>query len=249
MRNRGWRREARVLEEAYDLEADDEQWALRVLTELSRASDTVTAATAHAVRGGTTRLVASVGATALIAELPHAILLPVDEESSFIFALALRREATAAVRLLLQRLVPHLRTAASLRESGRGAAAGATLLKLEGGIPPRAAGLHAANAAWHDLLTGRLSRIAMRRDGRTTQVFAVRNRHAADPRALTARELSIAARCALGEANKSMAIDLGVSPVTVSNELTSAMEKLGLRSRAELVGWFGERTQPIARAS
>ena len=94
----------------------------------------------------------------------------------------------------------------------------------------------------------------MLRNAGATQVIAVRSEQGADPRALTARELSIAVRCALGEANKSNAIDLGLSPVTVSSELGSAMDKLGLISRAELVTWFGEqreraRVVPVARAS
>jgi DNA-binding CsgD family transcriptional regulator len=251
MANKRWRREARVLEAAYDLKTDDEVWALHVLVELSHTADGAEAATAHVIRGGQARLVASVGDAAIIADVPLSIHLPVDSSCAWLFSLALSRDTKLSARESLRRVIPHLRTAAGLREGGRGGASAPTLLELGHRHGVRTCRGEDVAAAWQDLLSGKLSRVALLRDGRGTHVIAVRSELGDDPRGLTSRELSIAARCAVGEANKSIAIDLGLSPVTVSAELCSAMEKLGLTSRAELVAWFGEQraAEPMARAS
>ncbi|HEX5033561.1 MAG TPA: LuxR C-terminal-related transcriptional regulator, partial [bacterium] len=56
-----------------------------------------------------------------------------------------------------------------------------------------------------------------------------------DPSAeLTRRELEVLREAALGEANKAIGYDLGVSIRTVSRRLASAMAKLGIRSRVLL---------------
>ena len=59
-----------------------------------------------------------------------------------------------------------------------------------------------------------------------------------DPKALTQRERSVAAFAAMGHQNKFIGYLLGLSTSTVSGHLGSARQKLGLRSRAELVGCF-----------
>jgi DNA-binding NarL/FixJ family response regulator len=100
-------------------------------------------------------------------------------------------------------------------------------------------------ATWSDLLHGKLSRVALLREPGTTYVLAVRSEHGRDPRRLTTRELTVAVRCAMGEAHKSIAIDLGLSPVTISTDVASAMAKLGVESRAELVSWFGQRARKV----
>jgi DNA-binding NarL/FixJ family response regulator len=56
-----------------------------------------------------------------------------------------------------------------------------------------------------------------------------------DPRALTERERVIAHLAALGKTNKLIAYELGLSPSTVATHLATALRKLGLRSRTQLV--------------
>ncbi|HKY63281.1 MAG TPA: LuxR C-terminal-related transcriptional regulator [bacterium] len=57
-------------------------------------------------------------------------------------------------------------------------------------------------------------------------------------RPLTAREREIVGRVAAGDANKVIAFDLGLSVSTVASHLASAMAKLGLVSRVQLVEKF-----------
>jgi DNA-binding CsgD family transcriptional regulator len=54
-------------------------------------------------------------------------------------------------------------------------------------------------------------------------------------RALTLRELQIIALAGMGHTNKLVAYALGISPSTVASHLKSAMKKLGVRSRLELI--------------
>lgn len=65
-----------------------------------------------------------------------------------------------------------------------------------------------------------------------------------DPKALTAREGSVLAHAALGHQNKAIGYLLGLSPSAVASHLASAQRKLGLASRAELIGIFGALFSP-----
>jgi FixJ family two-component response regulator len=61
---------------------------------------------------------------------------------------------------------------------------------------------------------------------------------------LTTRELEIARRVADGRANKFIAAELGISSRTVELHRAHVMEKLGLKSVAELVRFFVDAEQP-----
>jgi DNA-binding CsgD family transcriptional regulator len=50
------------------------------------------------------------------------------------------------------------------------------------------------------------------------------------------RETEVVTHAARGRANKWIASMLGLSPATVSQHLATAMRKLGIESRVELVG-------------
>jgi len=52
---------------------------------------------------------------------------------------------------------------------------------------------------------------------------------------LTRREHEVILRVAAGETNKAVAFDLGISGSTVANHLSSAMDKLGFKSRVRLI--------------
>lgn len=95
-----------------------------------------------------------------------------------------------------------------------------------------------ASAIWHALLDGRLA-IADRfdRDGR--RFVVVRTTSADEREALTVRERQVLAAVARGQANKRIALELGVSESTVSAALRGAAKKLGLRSRVELARILG----------
>lgn len=56
-----------------------------------------------------------------------------------------------------------------------------------------------------------------------------------DPRGLTERENQVVGYAMLGDANKMIAYRLGLSRSRVSLLLRSAMKKLGLRTRAQMV--------------
>ena len=102
-----------------------------------------------------------------------------------------------------------------------------------------------AAAAWQGLVEGRWSLIDhMECDGRRF-VLARRNEPAVqDVKALVPRERDVLAFAALGHSNKHIGYTLGIAPNTVGAHLASAMMKLGLRSRRELIAMFG----PMARA-
>ncbi len=93
---------------------------------------------------------------------------------------------------------------------------------------------------WTALVQGKWSLVDTRdSDGKR---FLVARRNAAelgDPLALRADERRVVALAARGHSVKLIAYELGLSKPTVSVRLTRALQKLGLRSRAELARCFG----------
>jgi DNA-binding CsgD family transcriptional regulator len=89
---------------------------------------------------------------------------------------------------------------------------------------------------WQALTDGRWSLVdTFDTDGKRF-VVAVRNDPRwPDPRRLAAEERQVAIAAANGHANKMIAYQLGVPESTVSTRLSSAMRKLGCRSRVELI--------------
>jgi DNA-binding CsgD family transcriptional regulator len=100
----------------------------------------------------------------------------------------------------------------------------------------RASSTSEALELWRGLVDGRWSLVDQyESDGRRYYV-AVRNPpDAIKDHALTRREAEVAAYVARGTPTKVAAYALGLDEVTVRGYLRSAMSKLGLRSRAELV--------------
>jgi DNA-binding NarL/FixJ family response regulator len=76
------------------------------------------------------------------------------------------------------------------------------------------------------------------RDGRRYLLAHRNDPDAPDPRALTLRERQVVGYVALGQSNKLIAYELGLSASTVGVLLKTAAAKLGARSRTEL-GMFG----------
>ncbi len=90
---------------------------------------------------------------------------------------------------------------------------------------------------WKVLVDGEWSLVEQfDRDGRRF-IVACRNatHHPKDPRALTSRERQILTLTALGHSGKLIGYELGLSPSVVTRMRKAAMNKLGLRSRADLV--------------
>lgn len=90
---------------------------------------------------------------------------------------------------------------------------------------------------WRALNGGRWSILDhFERDGRR-YLLARPNapKPAGPPRPLTEREAQVARHAALGHSNKLIAYELGLSPSTVATHLRSAMEKLGVTHRLELI--------------
>jgi DNA-binding CsgD family transcriptional regulator len=98
---------------------------------------------------------------------------------------------------------------------------------------------------WQGLVDGSWSLVdRCDSDGRRYVLLRRKEPGVRDPTALTAREGSIVAYAALGHQNKAIAYLLGVSPSAVASHLASARRKLGLASRAELIGLFGALLSP-----
>lgn len=92
-----------------------------------------------------------------------------------------------------------------------------------------------ALALWRGLVDGRWALVdRFEYDGRRYLV-ARRNEH----EALSPRERQVVAHVVMGRGNKFVAHALGVSTSSVATHLAAAMRKLGVRSRAELVGMAG----------
>jgi DNA-binding NarL/FixJ family response regulator len=93
-----------------------------------------------------------------------------------------------------------------------------------------------ASELWKGLVEGRLSMVDwFDHDGRR-YVLALHNPpHVKDPSSLTERETQVCAYVCLGESNKLISYRLGVGQACVSSTLRSAMHKLGVQTRAQLV--------------
>ncbi len=97
----------------------------------------------------------------------------------------------------------------------------------------------AALTAWRGLVTGRWSLVDhFDSDGRRYILARRNDPQISDPRALTLQERQITRYAAFGLANKHVAYALGVSEARVSQALSTAIRKLGLNSRAELVKYL-----------
>ncbi|HUS29381.1 MAG TPA: helix-turn-helix transcriptional regulator [Kofleriaceae bacterium] len=94
----------------------------------------------------------------------------------------------------------------------------------------------AATTMWTALVAGRWSLVDHFESGGRRYIVARRNEHGGpDPRALGARERDVAQLAALGKSNKLIAYELGIAESTVASHLSSAMRKLGVKTRVELL--------------
>jgi DNA-binding CsgD family transcriptional regulator len=92
---------------------------------------------------------------------------------------------------------------------------------------------------WTALVEGRWSIIeSTESDGKRTMLACRNTPRTAHLRALTDREKTVAEYVSLGHALKYIAYELGVAIATVAADLDSALKKLGLTSRAELIRLF-----------
>jgi len=93
-----------------------------------------------------------------------------------------------------------------------------------------------ALALWKALVRGRWSTVDwFDTDGRRFVLGVPNAPDATDPRGLTERELQVATYVLFGQTNKLIAYHLGLSASRVSTLLRSAMRKLGVQTRAQLV--------------
>lgn len=89
---------------------------------------------------------------------------------------------------------------------------------------------------WKALVRGRWSTVDwFDTDGRRFVLAIPNSPHVTDPRGLTERERQVVAYAAFGQTNKMIGYRLGLSKSRVSLLLRSAMRKIGVRTRAELV--------------
>lgn len=101
---------------------------------------------------------------------------------------------------------------------------------------------------WKALVSGRWSIVDWFDSDERRFILAIPNPpEVRDPRGLTEQERQVVTYVLLGETNKLVAYRLGLSTARVSGLLQSAMHKLGVKSRAQLVQklgplWVPERT-------
>lgn len=88
-------------------------------------------------------------------------------------------------------------------------------------------------ALWEALVSGKWTIFDSddRPDGRRCLLL----RRNEKPEPLSGREREVVRRVAIGHANKTIAIDLGVTSSAVARTLARALRKLGLKTRLELV--------------
>lgn len=103
------------------------------------------------------------------------------------------------------------------------------------------AGPNDASALWTALVEGRWSLYdRFHAEGRRCLVARRNAPHHQASRALTAAERQVVGCVAHGCANKLVADAMGLSGSTVATHLTTAMRKLGVSTRTELVALLGE---------
>ena len=96
-----------------------------------------------------------------------------------------------------------------------------------------------ALALWEGLVRGRWSLVdQFDTDGRRFVVARPNDPRAKDPRGLADREVQTAELLGFGYTPKEIAYALGLAPSTVTNALSRARTKLGLRSQTELAAFF-----------
>jgi DNA-binding NarL/FixJ family response regulator len=150
------------------------------------------------------------------------------------------RDATQGAEAILEAsgAVAHA-TAAAAPRSTRDALRAAVLAADRARGPLRRRAPDEAVEAWRGLVTGRWTLLDhFDGDGRRYLVAHRNDPDAPDPRALTLRERQVVGYVALGQSNKLIAYELGLSASTVGVLLKNAAAKLGARSRTEL-GMFG----------
>jgi DNA-binding CsgD family transcriptional regulator len=116
----------------------------------------------------------------------------------------------------------------------------------EGRGPLRKEQPEVALRLWRALIDGRWSLVQqVDHDGKRYMVACRNSPRGVDPAALNERERTLAQWAVHGHSIKFMAHELGVAPATVSEQLKTALRKLGIRSRAELAARLSGR--PPAR--
>jgi DNA-binding CsgD family transcriptional regulator len=95
-------------------------------------------------------------------------------------------------------------------------------------------------ATWTALVEGRWSIVETTESDGKRMLLAVKNEpRTANMRKLTSRERSAVSYAALGHSYKYIAYELGIKAPTVSALVKTALQKLGLASRADLIRLFG----------
>jgi DNA-binding NarL/FixJ family response regulator len=89
---------------------------------------------------------------------------------------------------------------------------------------------------WRALLDGHFSLVdCFDFEGRRYLVARLNDAHERALRALSEREIEVVSLAALGHPNKIIACELGLTMSRVAMELASAIRKLGVRSRIDLI--------------
>lgn len=106
---------------------------------------------------------------------------------------------------------------------------------------------HEALDAWEDMLDGSLSMVDWF-DTRTRRFIVLRPNPPGfhDPRGLTSGEREVAYCVARGDTNKAIGSQVGLSRTRVSELVLSVLDKLGLRTKSQLVYFVQGLGLPIA---
>lgn len=176
--------------------------------------------------------------------LPNALVLFASAGNARLAAVAISMAAGRRAPPRLQRtcrlLAAHLGAAAGVRGELEPGRRGGRLLQSEPSV---------AGALWHGLWDGDWVVVGRRPgDGSHGLLLRRRDPNLGDPRALTERERAVLAIVAEGRSNKEAAWILSIATATVATHLGSALRKLGLQSRGELIALFATSREDAGRA-
>jgi DNA-binding NarL/FixJ family response regulator len=143
------------------------------------------------------------------------------------------RDAEAAAAQLVRRPSAASADAADAAARARVRAAVATTLRARTNAEQAALG---ARELWRGMVDGRWSLVdCYETDGRRVLLARANTPADATSRALTARERVVVEKLATGRRARQIAGDLGLRESTISETLSRALRKLGMRRQAELI--------------
>jgi DNA-binding CsgD family transcriptional regulator len=168
------------------------------------------------------------GAWSGVSQVVYTVVPIATRESGLCLLLATPRDLDRAPRAkeTLHHLVEHMATAFALRN--RPFSRAPVLSANEGAI-------------WRDLFNGKWAVLRSKRTAAASELVLARPpaRSRRDPRTFTGREQQVLALALEGRSNKWIGWRIGLATATVASHMQRMSSKLGVRTRTELLSFFG----------